>query len=215
MASRASNVSRSPPLHVKRWRNAAMALRWTAAGLMEAVKSFRRLKARKQLPILKARWLRIRPSTRPTTNLRRTRKPHSIITPQRSSRRIQMNHARLKQRIRKPNFVLAARPRRCRAPLHPSDHSRSVRRLPWRAQARTHQDARERKASGPTAGDGWLHEIKHDGFRCIARKDGKRVRLYSRPGNDLTWRFIRIVEAVARLKARTCIIDCGSRVRCA
>jgi ATP-dependent DNA ligase len=65
----------------------------------------------------------------------------------------------------------------------------------------------------PPAGDGWLHEIKHDGFRCIARKDGKRVRLYSRPGNDLTRRFIRIVEAMARLKARTCIID-GEAVAC-
>jgi ATP-dependent DNA ligase len=36
------------------------------------------------------------------------------------------------------------------------------------------------------SGDLWLHEIKHDGFRVIARKDGDRVRLYSRPGNDLT-----------------------------
>jgi ATP-dependent DNA ligase len=34
----------------------------------------------------------------------------------------------------------------------------------------------------------WLHEVKHDGFRVIARKNGKRVRLYSWPGNDLTWR---------------------------
>ena len=40
--------------NVKRWRNAAMALRWTAAGMMEAVKGFRRLKAHKQLPILRA-----------------------------------------------------------------------------------------------------------------------------------------------------------------
>jgi hypothetical protein len=30
---------------------------------------------------------------------------------------------------------------------------------------------------------------KHDGFRCIARKQGRRVRLYSWPGNDLTQRF--------------------------
>jgi ATP-dependent DNA ligase len=65
----------------------------------------------------------------------------------------------------------------------------------------------------PPAGDGWLHEIKHDGFWCIARKEGKRVRLYSRPGNDLARRFTRIVEAVARLKARTCIID-GEAVAC-
>jgi hypothetical protein len=39
------------------------------------------------------------------------------------------------------------------------------------------------------SGDLWLHEIKHDGFRIIARKDGDRVRLYSRPGNDFTRRF--------------------------
>jgi putative transposase len=40
--------------NVKRWQNAAMALRWTAAGMMEAAKGFRRLKAYKQLPILRA-----------------------------------------------------------------------------------------------------------------------------------------------------------------
>jgi transposase-like protein len=40
--------------NVKRWQNADMALRWTAAGMMEAAKGFRRLKAHKQLPILKA-----------------------------------------------------------------------------------------------------------------------------------------------------------------
>ena len=34
------------------------------------------------------------------------------------------------------------------------------------------------------SGAQWLHEIKHDGFRVIARKDGDRVRLYSRSGND-------------------------------
>jgi putative transposase len=39
--------------NVKRWRDARMALRWTAAGMLEAAKSFRRLKAYKQLPILK------------------------------------------------------------------------------------------------------------------------------------------------------------------
>jgi hypothetical protein len=41
-------------------------------------------------------------------------------------------------------------------------------------------------ARQPPSGELWLHEIKHDGFRVIARKEGKRVRLYSRPGNDLT-----------------------------
>jgi len=39
--------------NVKRWRNAEMALRWTATGLREAQKTFRRLKAYRQLPILR------------------------------------------------------------------------------------------------------------------------------------------------------------------
>jgi ATP-dependent DNA ligase len=59
----------------------------------------------------------------------------------------------------------------------------------------------------------WLHEIKHDGFRVIARKNGNRVKLYSRPGNDLTNRFSLIVEALAGLRARSCIID-GEAVAC-
>jgi putative transposase len=40
--------------NVKRWRNGAIALRWTAAGLLEATKGFRRLKAYKHLPALRA-----------------------------------------------------------------------------------------------------------------------------------------------------------------
>ena len=63
----------------------------------------------------------------------------------------------------------------------------------------------------PPSGPLWLHEIKHDGFRVIARRDGERVRLYSRPGNDLTSRFPLIVEAMARLPP--CSID-GEAVAC-
>lgn len=44
--------------NVKRWRDARMALRWTATAMLEAEKSFRRLKAHKQLPILRAALLR-------------------------------------------------------------------------------------------------------------------------------------------------------------
>jgi len=39
-------------------------------------------------------------------------------------------------------------------------------------------------APHPQCGDPWLHEIKHDGFRAIARKDGGRVKLYTRPGDE-------------------------------
>jgi bifunctional non-homologous end joining protein LigD len=63
------------------------------------------------------------------------------------------------------------------------------------------------------SGSQWLHEIKHDGFRVIARKKGAQVRLYSRPGNDLTYRFPLIVETLKRLRSRSCIID-GEAVAC-
>jgi bifunctional non-homologous end joining protein LigD len=63
------------------------------------------------------------------------------------------------------------------------------------------------------SGSQWLHEIKHDGFRIIARKDGDRVRLYSRPGNDMTRRFPLIAEALTGLRSRSCIID-GEAVAC-
>ena len=69
------------------------------------------------------------------------------------------------------------------------------------------------KADSPPSGSVWLHEIKHDGFRLMARKDGDHVRLYSRPGNSLTERFPLIVEALLRLRSRSCIID-GEAVAC-
>ena len=40
--------------NVKRWHDASMALRWTAAAMLEATKGFRRLKACKHLPLLRA-----------------------------------------------------------------------------------------------------------------------------------------------------------------
>jgi bifunctional non-homologous end joining protein LigD len=63
------------------------------------------------------------------------------------------------------------------------------------------------------SGDGWLHEIKHDGYRVLARKDGQRIKLFSRSGNELTNRFPLIVEAMAKLRSHSCIID-GEAVAC-
>jgi bifunctional non-homologous end joining protein LigD len=68
-------------------------------------------------------------------------------------------------------------------------------------------------APSAPSGDQWWHEIKHDGIRVIARKENKHIKLYSRPGNDLTRRFPQIVEALARLRSRSCIID-GEAVAC-
>src|SRR5262245_48980211 len=47
--------------------------------------------------------------------------------------------------------------------------------------------------------EGWLFELKWDGFRCIAEKDRQGIRLYSRNQNDFTKRFPVIAEQVGAL----------------
>ena len=64
-----------------------------------------------------------------------------------------------------------------------------------------------RPAKEPPAGPGWIHEIKHDGFRIIAQRDAKGVGLFTRNGYDFTARFPKIVDAVASLAVRSCVVD--------
>jgi bifunctional non-homologous end joining protein LigD len=40
------------------------------------------------------------------------------------------------------------------------------------------------RAAKAPVGPGWVHEIKHDGYRLIVRRDGKAVRLFTRRGYD-------------------------------
>ena len=56
-------------------------------------------------------------------------------------------------------------------------------------------------------GPGWIHKIKHDGFRIMARRDGKGVRLYTRNGYDFADRFPQIAEAISSLPVQSCFID--------
>ncbi len=46
------SVGRTVTRNVKRWRNGNMALRWTAAGMLEAEKQFRRVRGYRELPLL-------------------------------------------------------------------------------------------------------------------------------------------------------------------
>jgi ATP-dependent DNA ligase len=68
-------------------------------------------------------------------------------------------------------------------------------------------------AAKPPAGPGWLHEIKHDGFRMLVRRDGDGVRLFTRNGHDWTGRFPLIARAVLSLKVASYLID-GEAVAC-
>src|SRR5205814_325202 len=58
----------------------------------------------------------------------------------------------------------------------------------------------------PQHGD-WLYELKFDGIRAIAVKDGKKISLISRNGNKLDSRFPEIAAAVKDLPVHDCVID--------
>jgi bifunctional non-homologous end joining protein LigD len=53
----------------------------------------------------------------------------------------------------------------------------------------------------------WIHEIKHDGYRLIIQRDGKRVRLFTRNGHDWSDRFPLIAEAARRNRNTNFVID--------
>ena len=63
------------------------------------------------------------------------------------------------------------------------------------------------KAARPPSGSLWVHEIKHDGYRLMVRRDGARVRCFTRNGHDGADRFPAIVDAAQRLKAQSFLID--------
>ena len=50
------------------------------------------------------------------------------------------------------------------------------------------------KVARPPSGPLWVHEIKHDGYRLMVRRDGPRVRCFTRNGHDWADRFPAIVE---------------------
>jgi bifunctional non-homologous end joining protein LigD len=62
-------------------------------------------------------------------------------------------------------------------------------------------------AKAPPAGPGWIHEIKHDGFRILARRDATGVRLIGRNGHDFTGRFPLAAAAVMALPGRSFLLD--------
>jgi bifunctional non-homologous end joining protein LigD len=55
--------------------------------------------------------------------------------------------------------------------------------------------------------DGWVFEEKVDGYRMLAYKEGDVLRLIRRNGVDHTRRFAGIAAAIAKLSARTVVLD--------
>ena len=75
------------------------------------------------------------------------------------------------------------------------------------------EPCRPTKAVRPPFGPAWVHEVKHDGFRLLVRKEGSRVRCFTRGGHDWADRFPAIVDAARRLKAASFLID-GEAIIC-
>jgi bifunctional non-homologous end joining protein LigD len=61
--------------------------------------------------------------------------------------------------------------------------------------------------AAPPDGDGWIHEIKYDGYRIGAALEGGRASLWSRSGKEWTREFPEVAAAVRGLPARTALLD--------
>jgi bifunctional non-homologous end joining protein LigD len=59
----------------------------------------------------------------------------------------------------------------------------------------------------PPIGEGWLYELKFDGYRVQLHKDGLSSEVYGRNGGNFTRRFPAIAAAVLGLPTRSCVID--------
>src|SRR5215218_7751631 len=70
-----------------------------------------------------------------------------------------------------------------------------------------------RLARRPPSGHGWLHVIKHDGFRMMVQRDASGVRVLTRNGFDWTGRYPLITAAAKEIKTKAFLID-GEAVCC-
>ena len=95
------------------------------------------------------------------------------------------------------------------------------------AKASAHNAGKARKRAGPKdaplpgfrplqlatlvdavpTGNGWMHEIKFDGYRALVAAKGRQVRVYTRNGKDWSDKFGPLVEAIARCDLPSCLID--------
>ena len=61
--------------------------------------------------------------------------------------------------------------------------------------------------SEPPTGEGWIHEIKYDGYRTLIALDGDRCRAFTRNGNDWSRAYSLVIEVCGRLACKSAVID--------
>jgi bifunctional non-homologous end joining protein LigD len=88
----------------------------------------------------------------------------------------------------------------------PKNVDLALKKLP-NAKPRFIEPMKARLVDEPPSHGDWLYELKFDGIRAIAIKDGKKVSLISRNGNKLDKRFPEIADAVKDLPITECVVD--------
>ncbi|MFZ0663777.1 MAG: DNA ligase D [Acidobacteriaceae bacterium] len=92
------------------------------------------------------------------------------------------------------------------------DHSRISKETPREATPRFLSPQLASEAKAPPVGEGWLHELKLDGYRIQAhvsdqKRDGRKVTLYSRNGLDWTRRMPEIARELEALPVKGAVLD--------
>jgi bifunctional non-homologous end joining protein LigD len=87
------------------------------------------------------------------------------------------------------------------------DLERSLKGLPKEPQPKFLSPELAQLATTPPGGVGWLHELKLDGYRMQARKDGSRMQMLTRKGLDWTGRMRGIANELAKLPVETATLD--------
>ena len=83
---------------------------------------------------------------------------------------------------------------------------KALAKLP-KAKARFIEPMKARLVDEPPTGGDWSYELKFDGFRVCAVKNGSQVNLISRNGNELRGRFPEVVEALKDFPPKECVLD--------
>jgi len=112
--------------------------------------------------------------------------------------------------VEQPNSVITGRPVDETLPERKRPRARTAAKIVgavaapfptrWKPQLADTADA-------PPKGDGWLHEIKHDGYRTLVFFDQGQVRLITRNGHDWTARYSAVAKAFAKLPCKSALID--------
>lgn len=87
------------------------------------------------------------------------------------------------------------------------ERARKRQRTPHSAQPRFRAPQLATLVNAVPAGNGWLHEIKFDGYRAMISASGNKVSVFTRSGKDWTDKFAPLVRAMAGLDLPSCLID--------